>query len=105
PRRDRERGRARGGTESALRRRGRDLRLVRRGRRHDRRREVRGTRLRDLTGGDVDAHRDGEGTEGDRDRGVAEGGAARGDRDSADAGAAEVRNPRTRRAEGRAAPR
>ena len=52
--------RARRGTEPALRRRGVDLRLVRRRRRHDRRGEVRGPRLRDLAGGDVDAHGDGD---------------------------------------------
>ena len=46
-----------------------------------------------------------QGPQRDRDRGAAEGGAARGDRHPADAGAAEVRDPRPRRAEGRAASR
>ena len=56
-------GRRRGGRghEPALRRRGHDLRRVRRGRRDDRRRQVLRPRVRDQPGGDVDAHRDGQG--------------------------------------------
>ena len=63
-----------------------------------------GPRLRDQPGGDVDADRDGQGPEGERGRGDAEGGAARGDRHPADAGAAQVRDPRPGDAEGRAPP-
>ena len=62
----RRRGR---GEEPALRRRGLDLRRVRRGRRDDRRGQVRRPRLRDLAGRDVDAHGDGEGTNRDGRRG------------------------------------
>ena len=49
------------GAEPALRRRGLDLRRVRRGRRDDRRRQVLGPRLRDQPGGDLDADGDGQG--------------------------------------------
>ena len=44
-----------------------------------------------------------QGPEGDRGRRAAEGGAARGDRHPADAGAAQVRDSRPRRPQGRAA--
>ena len=65
---------------------------------------LRGPRVRDLAGGDVDAHRAGQGPEGGRRRRAAEGGAARRDRDPADADPAQVRDPRPRRAQGGAAP-
>ncbi len=54
-------------------------------------------------GGDLDADRDGQGPEGERGRGDAEGGPARGDRDPAHARAPEVRDPRADDAEARAA--
>ena len=65
-------------------------------------RRLRGTRLRDQPGRDVDAHRPRQGTNGAGRGGDAEGRAARGDRDPADAGAPQVRAARPRRAQGRA---
>ncbi len=70
---------------------------VRRGQRHDRRGEVLRPRVRDLAGGDVDAHRDGAGAEGERGRRARQGRAARGDRDPAHADQAQVRDARARR--------
>ena len=63
---DRGRRRARQGPEPALRRRGHDLGQVRRRRRDDRGHRLRGPRLRDLAGGDVDAHRHRQGQDGHR---------------------------------------
>ena len=62
-----------------------------------------GRGLRDLAGRDLDADRDRRRQERGRGGADAEGGAARGDRDPADAGAAQVRDPRPRSAQGRAA--
>ena len=61
---DRGARRAREGPEPALRRRGDDLGQVRRRRRDDRGHRLRGPRLRDLAGGDVDAHRHRQGQDG-----------------------------------------
>ena len=72
-------------------------------RRDDRGCRLRGPRLRDQPGGDLDADGDGPGPHGDRGRGDAEGRAARGDRDPADARPAQVRAARARRAQGGAA--
>ena len=70
--------------------------------RRDRERRLRGARLRDQPGGDVDADGPREGPNGAGRGGDAEGRAARRDRDPADAGAPQVRAARARRAQGRA---
>src|SRR5262249_15349360 len=91
------------GPEPALRRRGLDLRRVRRGRRDDRGREVLRPRLCDLAGRDVDADGDDEGPDGRAGRLARQGRAAGRDRRAAHAGAAQVRDARPHDAEGRAA--
>ena len=87
------------GAEPALRRRDDRLRASRRGGR-DRGRRLRGPRLRDQPGRDLHADRPRQGPDGRRGRRDAEGRAARGGRHSAHAGAAQVRHPRARRAQG-----
>ena len=64
---------------------------------------LRRPRLRDQPGGDVDAQRPRQGPDRRGGRGDAEGGAPRRARDPADAGSAQVRDPRPRRAQARAA--
>src|SRR2546430_1834374 len=102
---DRGRRRRGRGVQPTLRRRSLDLRLVRRGRRDDRGRQVLGARLRDQPGRDLDAGRHGEGSQGNGPRTDAEGRSARGDRHPADADPAQVRPAGARRAEGRTASR